>query len=55
MHDRDHYALMVIDIPGKKVVIFDWLYKDLNKWDEAMHASGFEWRYLSHVQWTTPI
>ncbi len=48
MHDRDHYAVMVIDIPGKKVVIFDGLYKDLNKWmdhvmwDEAMHASGFE-------------
>ncbi len=24
--------MMVIDIPGKKVVIFDRLYKDLNKW-----------------------
>jgi hypothetical protein len=32
MHDRDHYAVMVIGIPGKKVVIFDGLYKDLNKW-----------------------
>ncbi len=32
MHDRDHYAVMVIDIPGKKVVIFNRLYKDLNKW-----------------------
>ncbi len=32
MHDRDHYAMMVTDIPGKKVVIFDGLYKDLNKW-----------------------
>jgi hypothetical protein len=32
MHDKDHYAVMVIDIPGKKVVIFDGLYKDLNKW-----------------------
>ncbi len=32
MHDRDHYAVMVIDIPGKKVVIFDGLYKDLDKW-----------------------
>ncbi len=32
MHDRDHYAVMVIDIPRKKVVIFDGLYKDLDKW-----------------------
>ena len=32
MHDRDHYATMVIDIPGKKVVIFNRLYKDLDKW-----------------------
>ncbi len=32
MHDRDHYAVMVIDIPEKKVVIFDGLYKDLHKW-----------------------
>ncbi len=32
MHDRDHYAVMEIDIPVKKVVIFNGLYKDLNKW-----------------------
>jgi hypothetical protein len=32
MHDRDHYAVMEIDIPVMKVVIFDGLYKDLNKW-----------------------
>ncbi len=32
MHDRDHYAVMEIDIPMKKVVIFDGLYKELNKW-----------------------
>jgi hypothetical protein len=32
MHDRDHYAVMVIDIPEKKVVIFNGLYKDLHKW-----------------------
>jgi hypothetical protein len=32
MPDRDHYAVMVIDIPKKKVVIFDRLYKDLHKW-----------------------
>jgi hypothetical protein len=32
MHDRDHYAVMEIDIPMKKDVIFNRLYKDLNKW-----------------------
>ncbi len=32
MHDRDHYAMMDIDIPVKKVVIFDGLYRDLDKW-----------------------
>jgi hypothetical protein len=32
MHNRDHYAVMEIDIPVKKVVIFDGLYKDLDKW-----------------------
>jgi hypothetical protein len=31
MHDRDHYAVMVIDITVKTVVIFDQLYKDLEK------------------------
>jgi hypothetical protein len=32
MHDRDHYAVMEIDILVKKVVIFDRLYKNLEKW-----------------------
>ncbi len=32
MHNRDHYVMMEIDIPVKKVVIFDRLYKDVNKW-----------------------
>ncbi len=32
MQDWDHYAMMEIDIPVKKVVIFDRLYKELNKW-----------------------
>ncbi len=30
MHNRDHYAVMEIDIPVKKVVIFNRLYKELN-------------------------
>ncbi len=32
MHNRDHYAVMEIDIPVKKVEIFDVLYKELDKW-----------------------
>jgi hypothetical protein len=32
MHDRDHYAVMEIDVPMKKVVIYDGLYKELDKW-----------------------
>ncbi len=32
MHNRDHYAVMEIDIPVKKVVIFNGLYKELDKW-----------------------
>ena len=32
MHDKDHYAVMEIDIPVKKVVIYDGLYRELNKW-----------------------
>ncbi len=32
MHDRDHYAVMEIDIPVKKVVISDGLYRELDKW-----------------------
>jgi hypothetical protein len=32
MHNRDHYAVMVIDISEKKVVIFNGLYKNLHKW-----------------------
>jgi hypothetical protein len=31
MHNRDHYTMMEIDIPVKKVVIYDGLYRDLNK------------------------
>ncbi len=32
MHNMDYYAVMVIYIPEKKVVIFDGHYKDLHKW-----------------------
>ncbi len=49
MHNRDHYALMVIDIPEKKVCNIRRTFQgpthmdgSCRKWDEAMHASGFE-------------
>ncbi len=32
MHDRDHYAVMEIDIPMKKVLTYNGLYRDLKKW-----------------------
>jgi hypothetical protein len=32
MHDRDHYAVMEIDIPVKKVIIYNRLYRELDKW-----------------------
>jgi hypothetical protein len=32
VHDSDHYAVMEIDIPMKKVVIYSVLYRELNKW-----------------------
>jgi hypothetical protein len=41
MHNRDHYAMMEIDIPVKKVVIFNGLYKELNKWMDHV-ASGMK-------------
>jgi hypothetical protein len=32
MHDRDHYAVIEIDFPVKKVVIYNKLYRELDKW-----------------------
>jgi hypothetical protein len=32
MHDKDPYVVTEIDIPVKKVVIYDGLYRDLKKW-----------------------
>jgi len=32
LHDADHYAVLEIDIPNKKVYVYDGLYRDLNKW-----------------------
>jgi hypothetical protein len=34
MHDRDHYAMMEIDIHEKMVVIYNGLYRELDKWIE---------------------
>jgi hypothetical protein len=32
MNNRDHYAMMEIDIPMKKVLIYNGLYRELDKW-----------------------
>ena len=32
LHDRDHYGVLDIDIPDKKVFIYDGLYRDLDRW-----------------------
>jgi len=32
LHDSDHYGVLEIDIPNKKVLIYDGLYRDLNRW-----------------------
>ncbi len=32
MHDRDYYVMMEIDVPMKKIVIYNKLYRELDKW-----------------------
>jgi hypothetical protein len=32
MHNREHYPVMEIEIPMKKVVIYNGLYRELDKW-----------------------
>jgi len=31
-HDRNHYGVLEIDIPNKRVIIYDGLYRDLDRW-----------------------
>ncbi len=31
-HNRNHYGVLEIDIPNKRVVIYDGLYRDLDRW-----------------------
>ena len=31
-HDRNHYGVLEIDIPNKRVLIYDGLYRDLDRW-----------------------
>ncbi len=39
LHDADHYAVLEIDIPNKKVIVYDRLYRDLDRWlDHAFSA-----------------
>ncbi len=32
IHEADHYAVLEIDIPNKKVYVYDGLYRDLDRW-----------------------
>ncbi len=32
LHYRDHHAVLEVDISNKKVLIYDGLYRDLNRW-----------------------
>jgi len=39
VHDRDHYGVLEIDIPSKKVIIYDGLYRDLDKWVDYVFSA----------------
>jgi hypothetical protein len=39
VHDRDHYGVLEIDIPSKKVLIYDGLYRDLDKWVDYVFSA----------------
>jgi hypothetical protein len=39
VHDRDYYGVLEIDIPSKKVVIYDGLYRDLDKWVDYVFSA----------------
>ncbi len=32
LHDGDHYAVLEIDICNKKVIVYNYLYRDLDRW-----------------------
>jgi len=38
-HDRDHYGVLEIDIPSKKVLIYDGLYRELDKWVDYVFSA----------------
>jgi len=39
VHGRDHYGVLEIDIPSKKVLIYDGLYRDLDKWVDYVFSA----------------
>jgi hypothetical protein len=39
VHDKDHYGVLEIDIPSKKVLIYDGLYRDLDKWVDYVFSA----------------
>jgi hypothetical protein len=38
-HDRNHYGVLEIDIPKKRVVIYDGLYRDLDRWMDYVFSA----------------
>ncbi len=32
LHDANHYAVLEIDIPNRKVIVYDGLFRDLDRW-----------------------
>jgi hypothetical protein len=39
LHDADHYAVLEIDIPNKKVHVYDGLYRDLDRWVDHVFSA----------------
>jgi hypothetical protein len=38
-HNRNHYGVLEIDIPNKRVVIYDGLYRDLDRWMDYVFSA----------------
>ncbi len=39
LHGRDHYGVLEIDIPNEKILIYDGLYRDLNRWMDCVFSA----------------
>jgi hypothetical protein len=38
-HDRNHYGVLEIDIPKERVVMYDGLYRDLDRWMDYVFSA----------------